>query len=79
MLCKKEGCPGDMKYFNRYGAEGYECPICHFKTFIHAHDLDLSGTEGLETFISHDRNGNLIIDDGIVEAYFKATSHRPTS
>ena len=52
MLCKKEGCPGDMKYFNRYGAEGYECPICHFKTFIHAHDLDLSGTEGLETFIS---------------------------
>lgn len=79
MLCKQQGCPGDMKYFNHHGAEGYECPICQFKTFIHPHDLDLSGIEGLETFISHDQNGNLIIDDGIVEAYFKATSPRPTS
>jgi hypothetical protein len=72
MLCKQAGCPGDMKYFKVLDLEGYRCPVCGFETHIVAHqDVDRVEVDQFKDFISYDEKGNMCIDDGIVEAYFK--------
>lgn len=71
MLCKQTGCTGDMKYRKTPDNERYVCPVCGFSTLILPHDISTDGLEGMDDYLTYDERGNLCIDDGIVEAYFK--------
>lgn len=74
MLCRKPGCPGDMKYFKNVEAdtEGYKCPICGFSTHIVAYELpdDEPNFDLVAECFHTDDNGCLCIDDNILDVYY---------